>query len=1046
MFSHFFIQRPVFASVISLVILLTGVVSLFTLPIDQYPDIAPPSVKISASFPGATAETASESVAIPLEQELNGTPNMLYMESKATNSGGANITLTFDVGTDPDLALVDVQNTASQAGSNLPVDVQTEGVSVSNESSVELLKLALTSDNERYDEIYLSNYASINVEAALKRVPGVGKVRNTGSRSYSMRVWIKPDILAGYELTVNDVTNAIKSQNKEAAAGEIGAQPSREHIKLNFPVRAQGRLNKVEEFNNIMLRVNSDGSMIRLRDVARVELASSAYTLNSKLNEQPATILQIYMLPGSNALEVTQSVKVEMARLSAAFPKGIKWQLFYDASEFIKLSIDEVINTLIQALILVILVVYLFLQNWRTTLIPALAVPVSIIGTFIALAAFGFTINNVSLLAMVLAIGIVVDDAIVVVENVERLINEEKMDVVSATKQAMSELSGAIVATSLVLAAVFVPVSFLAGITGIMYREFAIAITVAVLISTLVALTLSPAMCALFLRPSAPSTNKLFVKFNSMLASLGNKYTWLVTVTCQKAKRSYLAFIIIAGGCYFVFAQLPSSFMPQEDQGRFFVDITLPDAATVSRTNKVISKANKYIMAHDGIAYSFSLAGENRRAGGAQSHGQFEIILKSWAYRADKNYTVTNVMNDIRQRLYNIPEAEFSVYQPSAVAGLGSGSGVEFALQEKTGGNLSSLVESLDVLLANLNNRPEIAKATSSLRGSVPQLFLELDREKAMALEVPIADVYSTMKVLTGSSTINDFNLFGRVYRVKVQAEGEFRERPENLNEFYVRSDNGAMVPSNVLAELKLTTGPSVINRFNMFTSAAVNASPAAGYASGDVIKAIEQEVAKLPPNIGFEWTGLTFQEIRSSGQLGIAISLAIVFVFLFLAALYESWALPFAVLLISPIAMLGASLLTLVSGLENNLFFQVAFIALIGLAAKNSILIVEVANQLYRDGMNAKEAAIEAARSRFRPILMTASSFVLGVLPLVLATGPGSVGRQSVSMPILGGMLLASSIGIILVPLFFITAARFVKQHVVKKAEVNTKPEQSHV
>jgi len=794
-------------------------------------------------------------------------------------------------------------------------------------------------------------------------------------------------------------------------------------------VRAQGRLNKVDEFNNIMLRVNSDGSMIRLRDVARVELASSAYTLNSKLNEQPATILQVYMLPGSNALAVTERVKAEMARLSEAFPKGVKWQLFYDASEFIKLSINEVINTLIQALILVILVVYLFLQNWRTTLIPALAVPVSIVGTFIALAAFGFTINNVSLLAMVLAIGIVVDDAIVVVESVERLINEQNMEVVAATKQAMTELSGAIVATSLVLAAVFVPVSFLAGITGIMYREFAISITVAVLISTLVALTLSPALCAIFLKPSAPSNNKIFNKFNSWLEGVGEKYTWLVKACTEKAKRSYIGFFIMIGGCYFVFSQLPSSFMPQEDQGRFFVDITLPDAATVSRTNEVISKANQYVMNHAGVAFSFTLAGENRRAGSAQSHGQMEVILKPWQVRAEQGFTVTSVMNDIRKQLYAIPDAEFNVFQPSAVAGLGSGSGVEFALQEKTGGNLTSLVESLEVLLANLNNRPEVAKASSSLRGSVPQLFLELDREKAMALEVPIADVYSTMKVLTGSSTINDFNLFGRVYRVKVQAEDEFRARPENLNEFYVRSKNGAMVPSNVLAKLNLTTGPSAINRFNMFTSAMVNVSPAEGYASGHVIKVIKEEMVKLPPNLGYEWTGLTYQEIRSSGQLSIAISLAIVFVFLFLAALYESWSLPFAVLLISPIAMLGAAVLTLVTGHENNLFFQVAFIALIGLAAKNSILIVEVANQLYQEGMDAADAAIEAARSRFRPILMTAASFVLGVLPLVLASGPGAVGRQSVSMPILGGMLLASSIGIILVPLFFITAARFVKK-----------------
>ena len=1030
MFSHFFIKRPVFASVISLIILLVGIVSLLTLPIDQYPEIAPPAVKVSASFPGATATTASESVAIPLEQELNGTPNMLYMSSKSTNSGSSNITITFDVGTDPDLASVDVQNTASQAGSSLPVDVQTDGVTVSTESSVELLKLALTSDDARYDEIYLSNYATINVQAALKRIPGVGRVRNTGSRSYSMRVWLRPDTMAGYGLTVSDISKAIKEQNKEAAAGEIGAQPSDDTIKLTFPVRAQGRFNKVEDFKNIMVRVHSDGSMIRLRDVARIELGSSAYTLQSKLNDKSATILQVYMLPGSNALEVTENVKEVMATLAKGFPKGLKWELFFDASEFIKLSISEVINTLIQALVLVILVVYLFLQNWRTTIIPALAVPVSIVGTFIALALFGFTINTISLLAMVLAIGIVVDDAIVVVENVERLMHEQNLDVVSATKQAMTELSGALVATSLVLAAVFVPVSFLAGITGIMYREFAISITVAVLISTLVALTLSPALCALFLKPKMAKKNAFFTWFNLYLEKLSSKYSAVVLLTCKNATRSYVIFMVMIASGWFVFNQIPVSFMPQEDQGRFFVDISLPDAATVTRTDKVISQANDLIMQHEAVAYSFSLAGENRRSGSAQSNGQFEIVLKPWSYRQKQGITVEEVMRDINASLEQIPSAEFNVFQPSAIAGLGSGSGVELALQDRSGSNWLGLMESLGVFLNNLNERPEIAKASTSLKGEVPQLYLEVDREKAKALEVPIADVYSTMKSFTGSSTVNDFNMFGRVYRVKMQAESQFRARPDNLNDYYVRSSNGAMVPLNVLAKLELTTGPSAVNRYNMFSSANINVSAAPGYASGDVIKAIEEEAAKiLPPGIGYEWTGLTLQEMRSSGQLGVALVLAFVFVFLFLAALYESWTLPFAVLLISPIAMLGASLFVWATGNENNLFFQVAFIALIGLAAKNSILIVEVANQFYRSGMNVSQAAMEAARSRFRPILMTAASFILGVLPLVLTSGPGAISRESISMPILGGMILASTIGIIFVPLFFISAARFVKQ-----------------
>ncbi|MCJ8318801.1 MAG: efflux RND transporter permease subunit [Colwellia sp.] len=1030
MFSHFFIKRPIFASVISIVIVLIGAVSLISLPIDQYPNIAPPQVKVSASFSGATANVASESVGVPLEQELNGTPNMLYMESKSTNSGSTNITVTFEVGTDVNLAAVDVQNTASQAGGDLPVDVQQNGVTVSAESSVELLKIALTSSNDKYNDIYLSNYASINIQAALKRIPGVGRVRNTGARSYSMRIWIRPDRMAGYGLTVTDVRNAIKEQNKEAAAGTIGAQPMDESIKLNFPINAQGRYNKVEDFKNIMVKVDPDGSIIRLRDIASIELGSSAYTLQSSLNGQPATILQVYMLPGSNALDVTKRVKAEMAILAKAFPKGMNWVSFYDASEFIKLSIDEVKTTLFQALLLVILVVYLFLQNWRTTLIPALAVPVSIIGTFAALAAFGLTINTISLLALVLAIGIVVDDAIVVVESVERIIQEQKISVVEATKQAMSELSGALVATSLVLAAVFVPVSFLAGITGIMYREFAIAITVAVLISTLVALTLSPALCVLFLRENQQvKTNRFFTWFNQSIDKLANKYTGLVKLTCLHAKRSYLAFAVACIGCWFVFSSLPTGFIPQEDQGRFFVDITLPNAATVTRTNKVIKQAEKHILAHDAVAYSFSLAGENRRAGSDQAHGQLEVILKPWSFRADKNYSVEQVLAELKITLESIPTAQFNVYQPSAVSGVGSGSGVELALQDRSGTNFDGLMETLNLVLDELNKQPEIAKASSPVQAQVPLLFLDVDREKAMALQVPIADIYSTMQVLTGSSVVNDFNLFGRVYRVKMQAEEKFRARPSDLNNFYVRSANGAMVPMNVLAKINLTTGPSAINRYNLFSSANINVDPAEGYSSGDAIAAIERVTeALLPPGMGYEWTGLTYQEIKSSGQMNTALILALIFVFLFLSALYESWTLPLAVLLISPIAMLGASLTVWLVGIENNLFFQVAFISLIGLAAKNSILIVEVANQFYRSGLSAQEAAFKAASVRFRPIMMTAASFILGVLPLVLATGPGSVSRQSISYPILGGMILASTIGIILVPLFFITVARFVK------------------
>lgn len=1035
--AQYFVNRPVFASVISIVIVLLGLIAMFQLPIDQYPYITPPQVKISASYPGATSTTAAESVATPLEQELNGLPNMIYMSSKSTNSGSSNVTITFDVGTNPDLAAVDAQNSTQQATGSLPIDVQTEGVSVSKEASVELLKLALTSEDERYDEIYLSNYATINIESALKRIPGVGRVRNTGARSYSMRVWLNPDTMTGYGLTTSDVIDAIKAQNKESPAGSIGSQPNAETLSMTLPITAAGRMSSVPQFNEIIVRANSDGSIIRLRDIANIELGSSAYTLQSQLNGDNATILQVYLLPGANALEVTKKVKAEMAKLSQKFPQGMNWEVFFDASVFIENSIEEVVKTLVEALILVILVVFLFLQNLRATLIPAIAVPVSLIGTLAAMLAFGFTINTVSLLALVLAIGIVVDDAIVVVENVERLMHEKGLSPAEATKVAMKELSGALIATSLVLAAVFVPVSFLSGITGIMYREFAVAITVAVLISTVVALTLSPALCALLLKPGDKATSGFFKWMNDHLDTATSKYVGLVMLTNKHAKRSYLLFALMVGGVYLIMSSLPSSFMPDEDQGRFFIDMSLPNGATVNRSQDVLKKAEAIVLAHPAIAYSFTLAGENRRSGSNQANGQFEVILKPWSVRSESDATVQNVMDDIKHELHNVLEAEFKIYLPSAVPGLGNGSGVEMELQDTSGSNFKGLMETADELVETLKLQPEIASAGLSLQSAIPQLHLSVDEAKAMAIGVKVSDIYGTIKTFTDSSTVNDFNLFGRVYRVKVQAEEQFRQYPDQIEDYHVRSASGAMVPIGVLAKYDYSVGPAAVTHYNMFTSASINASPAKGYASGDVIKAIER-VAKpmLPDEFSYEWTGITYQEVQSANQTSIAVTLAMVFVFLFLAALYESWTLPIAVLLIAPIAMLGASLGTLISGMESNLFFQVAFIALIGMAAKNSILIVEFANQLHQQGKSRLESALEAANMRFRPILMTSLAFILGVLPLVLSVGPGAVSRQSISIPILCGMIFATTIGIVLVPLFFVTTAGWVRSKISGKTD----------
>ncbi|OXS00472.1 efflux RND transporter permease subunit [Shewanella algae] len=1039
--AQFFIGRPVFSAVISIVIVLLGLIAMFQLPVDQYPYITPPQVSISASYPGAATTTAAESVATPLEQQVNGVPNMIYMSSESTNSGSTNVTITFDVGTSPDLAAVDVQNATQQAIDSLPIDVQTEGVSVSKDSSVELLKLALTSKDPRFDEIYLSNYASINIEPALRRIPGVGIVRNTGARIYAMRVWLRPDTMAGYSLTTTDVIDAIKAQNKETPVGTMGTQPNTSALSQTLPITASGRLSSVREFEEIIVRANPDGSLIRLRDVARVELGSAAYTLQAQLNGEYATISQVYLLPGANALEVTRKVKETMAELATKFPSGMDWQVFYDASVFIEESIDEVVQTLIEALVLVVLVVYLFLQNLRATLIPAIAVPVSLIGTLAAMLAFGFTINTVSLLALVLAIGIVVDDAIVVVENVERLINEKGMSPMAATRSAMKELSGALIATSLVLCAVFVPVSFLAGITGIMYREFAVAIAVAVLISTVVALTLSPALCALLLHPGDAAKSGFFFWLNNRLSKLTDKYVALVGVANKHSRRSYLVFGAMVVAVWYIMSQLPSSFMPDEDQGRFFIDMTLPAGATVNRTQKVLKIAERHVLANPAVAWSFTLAGENRRSGKNEANGQIEVILKPWAEREQSQATVQKVMKDLKHELSQVLQAEFNLYLPSAVPGFGDGSGVEMVLQDTSGTNLKGLMETSNELVELLKQQPEVAAASLSLQGSIPQMYLSVNEAKAMAIGVDVADLYSTIKTLTDSSTVNDFNLFGRVYTVRVQAEDSYRQFPNQVKDYYVRSSNGAMVPIGVLADYEYTVGPAALTHYNLFSSASINVTPAPGYASGDVIKAIDR-VAKpmLPPEFKYEWTGLTFQEVRSANQTSIAITLALVFVFLFLAALYESWTIPVAVLLIAPVAMLGASLATLLSGMQSNLFFQVAFIALIGMAAKNSILIVEFANQLHREGRSRLEAAMEAAAMRFRPILMTSMAFILGVLPLVLSAGPGSVSRHSVSIPILGGMVLATSIGIVLVPLFFVTTAGWVRAK-VKGDSASQKP-----
>ncbi|WP_292268143.1 multidrug efflux RND transporter permease subunit [Butyricimonas sp.] len=1028
----FFIDRPIFSAVLSILIVIVGVIGLFQLPVDQYPQITPPVVKISASYPGASAVTVSQAVATPIEQELNGTPGMLYMESSSSNSGGLSITITFDISTDAELAAVDVQNRVKLAESRLPAEVVQNGIKVEKQSASQLMTLALTSEDPRFDEIYLSNFATMNVLDVLKRIPGVGRVSNIGSRYYAMQIWILPDRMANFGLTIKDLQNVLKDQNRESAAGVLGQQPMT-GVDITIPLTAPGRLSSVEEFEDIVVRANPDGSIIRLRDIARVSLEASSYNTESGLNGENAAILGIFMLPGANAMEVADNVKKAMEEISRDFPEGLEYNIPFDVTTYIAESIHEVYKTLFEALFLVILVVFLSLQSWRASLIPLVAVPVSLVGTFGFMLAFGFSINMLTLLGLVLAIGIVVDDAIVVVEGVERIMEEEGLSPREATGKAMKELTGALVATSLVLGAVFVPVSFLPGITGMLYRQFAITIVVSVLISLVVALTLSPAMCALLLRPSTGKKGYVFRAINDWLARGNHKYIHILQRALAHPRRIVAGFGIAIVFIFVLNRVIPGSFLPEEDQGYFKVELALPEGATLERTRKVTDRAIEYIKQHPAVAHVQNVTGSSPRVGTAQSRAELTVILKPWEERKKGDMSLEEVMDDIRAEFFKYPEAQVFLSTPPIIPGLGASGGFELQVEARNGATFENLVDAVDTLLKYAAQDKALAGVSSSLQAEIPQLYFDVDRDKAQLLGIPLADIFSTMKAYTGSVYVNDFNMFNRVYKVYLQAEAPYRMHKENLNMFFVKTSAGDMVPLTALGAPQYTTGPGSIRRFNMFTNAIVNGEAAPGYSSGDAMRAIERIARRhLPDNIGLEWSGLSFQEKKAEGQTGMVMALVFIFVFLFLAALYESWLVPVAVLLSLPIAALGAYLGVWVFGLENDVYFQIGLVTLIGLAAKNAILIVEFAKVEVDKGVGAVTAALTAARARFRPILMTSLAFVLGMLPMVLASGPGSASRHSIGTGIFFGMLVAITVGIVLVPFFFVQIEKVV--HKMKK------------
>ena len=1018
--SDFFIDRPIFSIVISIVIVIVGVLGLFLLPIDQYPQIVPPVVKVSASYPGASAQTFTQAVATPIEQELNGTPGMLYMESTNSNSGSFSATITFDISTDPDLAAVEIQNRVKQAEARLPAEVVQNGISVEKQASSRLMTVTLRSNDPKFDEIYLSNYATLNVLDMLRRVKGVGSVSNVGSRYYAMQIWVQPDRLANLGLTVDDLQKALKDQNRESAAGVLGQQPISD-IDITTPIIAQGRLSSVGEFEDIVIRANPDGSLIRLRDVARISLEAQSYNTESGINGGNAAVLNINMLPGANAMEVAESVKKEMEEISRNFPEGITYEIPFDMTSYISQSINEVYHTLFEALILVILVVFLSLQNWRATLIPVIAVPISLIGTFGIMLAFGFSLNMMTLLGLILAIGIVVDDAIVVVENVERIMNEEHLSPYEATKKAMQGLGSAIIATSLVLCAVFVPVSFLAGITGQLYRQFTITIAVSVLISTLVALTLSPAMCALLLKPdSGKKKNKLFRYINLWLARGNRLYEKLIRKGLKHARRVVAAFGISLIAIWVLNEIVPQSFMPQEDQGYFTVELELPEGATLERTRHVTERAMNYLMSREDVEYVLNVTGSSPRVGTNQSRSQLTVILKPWEDRKSSN--LRDIMEEIREELKKYPESKVYLSTPPVIPGLGSSGGFEMVLEARSDASYADLQRAADTLLYYASQRKEISGLSSSIQNDIPQLYFDVDRDKAQMLGVKIADIFSTLKTFTGSIYVNDFNMFNRIYRVYIQAEAPYRAHKDNLGLFFVKGSNNAMIPITALGTTSYTTGPGTIRRFNMFTSTTISGEAAPGYSSGQAMAILEEIASKhLPKNIGVEWSGLSYQEKHVSGQTAYILALALLFVFLFLAAQYESWSIPIAVILSLPIAGVGAYLGNWICGLENNIYFQIGLVMLVGLVAKNAILIVEFAKDEVEKGNNAVDAVIKAAHLRFRPIVMTSLAFILGMLPLVFASGPGSASRQGIGTGVFFGMIVAITVGIIFVPLLFV-------------------------
>jgi HAE1 family hydrophobic/amphiphilic exporter-1 len=1039
MFSRFFIERPIFATVIAIVMVIAGVVTFNILPVAQYPEITPPTVQVSAIYPGANAQVVAETVAAPIEQQVNGVENMIYMSSTSASDGSYKLTVTFEVGTDLDMASVMVQNRVALAEPNLPEEVTRQGVNTKKQSTNIVLMVSLISPDGRYDELYLANYATLRIRDVLSRINGVGDIGIFPAKDYSMRIWLNPNQLESRNLTTQDVLNALREQNVQVAAGQIGQPPAPRGQSFQYTVNTLGRLSDVEQFENIIIKTGEGGQIVRLQDVARIELGGKSYDIVSSKAGVPSASIAVYQLPGANALDVAEQIYQAMERLEQSFPEGLAYDIPYDTTLFVEQAINEVYMTLFQAAALVFIVLFIFLQDWRATLIPGVTIPVSLIATFTVMALLGFSLNMLTLFGLVLAIGIVVDDAIVVVESTVYHM-EKGLGRKQAAIAAMEEISGPVIATTIVLLAVFVPTAFLPGITGEMYRQFALTIAVSTVFSSINALTLSPALAAILLRPAPEKKNAFFRRFDDGFGKLQNGYTKMVAGLVRRSAVVMLLFVGLLVITGWQFMALPTGFIPEEDQGYMIANVQLPDAASLERTEAVLKKIDVILKQTPGIRDWVSLGGFSLLDGtNASNAATLFIIMDPWEARTDPSLRQTAILNNLQGQFRQIQEALVFAFVPPAISGLGVSSGFKMMVQDQGDVGLQELQQMIQDMVQTANGQSGLANVNSTFRADVPQLFAEVDRTQAKTLNVPLGNVFGTLQAYLGSAYVNDFNKFGRTWQVRVQADHRFRVQPDDIRRLDVRNSQGDMVPLGALIDVERILGPQIITRYNLFPAAAVNGAAAPGYSSGQALTLMEQlAAAKLPATMGYEWTGMSYQEKQVGAEAILIFALALLLVFLVLAAQYESWSSPAAVILVVPLALLGTVIALLMRGFDNNVYTQIGIVLIIGLASKNAILIVEFAREQRAKGQAILEAASEAARLRFRPILMTSFSSILGFMPLVVASGAGAASRQAIGTAVVGGMIAATIMSLTFTPVFYVFMQRLSETTTRKPANIS--------